>query len=146
MSLLFVFFSITFTFQPFTRGRFLPSTSFSGQAVITGVHPSPPPICVPLCFVAHGVQHSSPLLVDFHLSGRKYSLLYLVCLINMNVKIVSISGHSYEYSGTYLYDWSLFNTKCLPGAGVNRELLRLIFPTMIKKLDRRNRAQGRVPF
>ena len=50
-----------------TLGRFLrfyPQRS-SGQAVVTGVHPSPPRYA-PLFFVAHRVQHSHSLLVDFH--------------------------------------------------------------------------------
>ena len=50
------FFPITFTFSSSTRKRFYPQRS-SGQAVVTGVVPSPPRY-VPSIFIAHRVQHS----------------------------------------------------------------------------------------
>ena len=50
-------FIITFPFRPtITRGRSYPQRA-SGQAVVTGVYPSPPRY-VPSFFAAHRVQHS----------------------------------------------------------------------------------------
>ena len=53
---LFIIFIITFGFQPNSWEFFYPQRA-SGQAVVTDVYPSRPR-CVPLFFVAHGVQHS----------------------------------------------------------------------------------------
>ena len=52
----------SFLLSSSTRTRFYPQRS-SGQAVVTGVVPSPPRY-VPLIFIAH--RSAFPLLVDFH--------------------------------------------------------------------------------
>ena len=51
----FSFFLSSLLLSSSTRRRFYPQRS-SGQAVVTGVVPSP--LCVPLNFIAHRVQHS----------------------------------------------------------------------------------------
>ena len=54
----FLFFSISYPFfslSCLTRRRFYPQRA-SGQAMVTGVYPSPPPVRA-FIFVAHRVQH-----------------------------------------------------------------------------------------
>jgi len=73
------FLFITFTFQPIRR-RFYPRRS-SGQAVVTGVVPSPPRY-VPLFFVAHRVQHShcSSIFIECsQLTLSRFPLINFLC-------------------------------------------------------------------
>ena len=71
-----------------TRRRFYPQRS-SGQAVVTGVVPSP--LCVPLNFIAHRVQHS-------HCSS-----IFIECCIPYDTMIVMMT----MFSLTSSFSWNL---------------------------------------